>query len=78
MVMVSPELHEQPVVTLTLLGLRESDGPDGVLVAERLTDPENPPMLFTMMLEDVEEAWATDRSVGLAESEKSAAGRPRT
>jgi hypothetical protein len=74
-VIVSTELHEQLAVTLTMLGLRESDGPDGVLEAERVTVPEKPPRLLTIMLELVEEPSATDRSLGLAEIEKSEAVR---
>jgi hypothetical protein len=72
-VIVSTELHEQPAVTLTLLGLSESEGPDGVLAAERVTVPEKPPRLLTITLEVVEEPSATDRSFGLAEIEKSEA-----
>jgi hypothetical protein len=77
-VIVSTELHEQPAATLTLLGLRESDGPDGVLAAERVSVPEKPPRLLTIMLEVVEEPPATDKSLGLAEIEKSAAGSTET
>jgi hypothetical protein len=72
-VIVSIELHEQPAVTLTLLGLSESEGPDGVLAAERVTVPEKPPRLLMIMLELVEEPSATERSFGLAEIEKSEA-----
>jgi hypothetical protein len=74
-VIVSTELHEQPAVTLSLLGLMESDGPDGVLVAERVTVPEKPPRLLMIMLELVEEPSATDKSSGVAEIEKSEAVR---
>ena len=75
MVIVRMELHEQPAVTVALLGLRESDGPEGVLAAERVTVPEKPPRLLMIMLEVVEEPSATDKSLGLAEIEKSAAVR---
>jgi hypothetical protein len=64
---------------VSLLGLIERPSPVGVLDADRLTVPEKPLRLFIMMLDVVGDPSATDRSTGLAETEKSEATRgPRT
>ena len=60
-----------PAVSATLTGLRLVEGPEGVIVAESDTVPENPLRLVRVIVEVADEPTLTVRNVGVAEMEKS-------
>lgn len=61
------------VLSATLTGLRLVDGPDGIMVEDSDTVPENPPRLARVTVAVADEPMLTASDVGLAEMVKSSA-----
>lgn len=71
MAIVRVEEEVPPAVSATLTGLRLVDGPDGAMVEDSDTAPENPPRLARVMAAVADEPMLIVRDVGLAEMVKS-------
>ena len=68
---VSVEVSDPPATTITLVGLREADNPDGATVTVRTMVPAKPPRLFTVTAAVPDWPAAMFTVVELAVTEKS-------
>ena len=71
MAIVRVEEEVPPAVSATLTGVRLVDGPDGVMVEDSDTVPENPPRLARVIVAVADEPMLIVSDVGLAETVKS-------